>query len=635
MKNGTQVDITPDKSLIKKLGMVGYKTEQAIAELIDNSIDARIDGAREEIRVELDFKGRRIIVSDGGRGMSISQLADAMTIAKESKEDKRLGRFGIGMKSACSALGRKFLICTSETNSDVEYRAEYDEDAWLSDESRGWNNFNITEEPIKGRQWHGTRITISEIRVSLYPNQVSRFRDSFGLRYGPYLQDGQASIRVNSLYCRQAEFDVVAGSRIPVDIRLEFGHRITGYLELMKKHSVRGQYGINLFKNGRLIKAFEKFGFQPHPKDSKVIGRLDLDHVLVNFSKSAFIEDSPEYELAVEKFRNSDALQKMLRSSRTVDETLVPIEAVFDYFDGTGQPKHLAKRVSSNLSKQMLNSSEPFQITTGKETATVSIESLRDGSFYQIGREDGRMLIIINRNSKAFEFVKNPLFLMAVIASEARLLADNRDLADIVRLRNNAVISFLDDWSTKKEPIPRDRDTPIPTIAGYGLEEDLVELHEFLKERYEFKFQFTSLSTLAPYLHNLPGQVIYSLHTTPGNSRYLAELLSDKFSDDLAVVDRPNLSQISALLGVRSVSRIVVVWEYSSIPGSTIAEPEKAFVDLLTDMRTHGVALAPSEAVHILEHMRWRNILNMEKLERHAKAARRTAMLNTLLEMTD
>ena len=115
----------------------------------------------------------------------------------------------------------------------------------------------------------------------------------------------------------------------------------------------------------------------------------------------------------------------------------------------------------------------------------------------------------------------------------------------------------------------------------------------------------------------------------------MAELLSDKFSDDLAVVDRPNLSQISALLGVRSVSRIVVVWEYSSIPGSTIAEPEKAFVDLLTDMRTHGIALAPSEAVHILEHMRWRNILNMEKLERHAKATRRTAMLNTLLEMTD
>lgn len=38
------VDITPDKSLIKKLGLVGYRTEQAVAELVDNSIDARVEG---------------------------------------------------------------------------------------------------------------------------------------------------------------------------------------------------------------------------------------------------------------------------------------------------------------------------------------------------------------------------------------------------------------------------------------------------------------------------------------------------------------------------------------------------------------------------------------------------------------
>jgi len=35
------VDLTPDKSLVKKIGLAGYRTEQAIAELIDNAIDAR------------------------------------------------------------------------------------------------------------------------------------------------------------------------------------------------------------------------------------------------------------------------------------------------------------------------------------------------------------------------------------------------------------------------------------------------------------------------------------------------------------------------------------------------------------------------------------------------------------------
>ena len=51
MDNGTTIDITPDKSLIQKLGLVGYRTEQAIAELLDNSIDARILNVKEKIDV--------------------------------------------------------------------------------------------------------------------------------------------------------------------------------------------------------------------------------------------------------------------------------------------------------------------------------------------------------------------------------------------------------------------------------------------------------------------------------------------------------------------------------------------------------------------------------------------------------
>ena len=76
--NSMLVDITPDKSLVKKLGLSGYRTEQALAELVDNSIDARIDGARETVAVLLDFDGRRIVVSDDGRGMDGERLAGAM-----------------------------------------------------------------------------------------------------------------------------------------------------------------------------------------------------------------------------------------------------------------------------------------------------------------------------------------------------------------------------------------------------------------------------------------------------------------------------------------------------------------------------------------------------------------------------
>lgn len=49
------VDITPDKSLIKKLGLTGYRSEQAIAELIDNSIDGRIEKRIEHVDIRLNF----------------------------------------------------------------------------------------------------------------------------------------------------------------------------------------------------------------------------------------------------------------------------------------------------------------------------------------------------------------------------------------------------------------------------------------------------------------------------------------------------------------------------------------------------------------------------------------------------
>ena len=64
------IDITPDKSLFKKLGLVGYRTEQAVAELVDNSIDARLDYT-EHIEVCLDYKLGRITVSDDGSGMNL------------------------------------------------------------------------------------------------------------------------------------------------------------------------------------------------------------------------------------------------------------------------------------------------------------------------------------------------------------------------------------------------------------------------------------------------------------------------------------------------------------------------------------------------------------------------------------
>jgi len=141
MKDKTIVDITPDKSLIQKLGLTGYRTAEAISELLDNSIDARISGETERIDIVLDYGGKGISVSDSGIGMNLEELKNGLTIAKGTKlEKEKIGKFGLGMKSACSTLGREFTITTSKDNSDLEYFIHYDEEEWLTDSSKTWNN---------------------------------------------------------------------------------------------------------------------------------------------------------------------------------------------------------------------------------------------------------------------------------------------------------------------------------------------------------------------------------------------------------------------------------------------------------------------------------------------------------------
>jgi len=281
MVTNISVDITPDKSLIQKLGLVGYRTEQAIAELLDNSIDARIENQEEKINVHLDFEKKWIGVRDDGYGMNKDDLKNAMTIAKGTKSEGKLGQFGIGLKSACSALGKKFIIRTSKIDSNKEYRAEYDENSWLTDDSLSWKNFNITEKILSPEEdWHGTRIVISELKVPLYPNQVTKFKENFGIRYAPYLQSKQVSIQINTAICKPKSEDIEKGSKIEVEIPLSSGRKVNGYVALLKKRSIKGHYGIHLFKNGRLIKAFEKFGFSAHPEKAKIIG---ISSILASF----------------------------------------------------------------------------------------------------------------------------------------------------------------------------------------------------------------------------------------------------------------------------------------------------------------------------------------------------------------
>ena len=619
-----RIDITPDKSLIKKLGLVGYRTEQAVAELVDNSIDARLDGT-ENIGVRLDYKLGRITVSDDGSGMDPDALRDALTIARETKGEGKLGRFGLGMKSACSSLGKAFVLTTATPGSRSALSAKYDEDRWLQDGARDWTNFEIEEVDKKDESWHGTEITISRVNVPLYPNQILNFRKRFGIRYGPYIAGGQVRIRINSRDCRPYQPEMVEGSRRQVEMTVPGGHRLAGWVGLLARRSIKGDYGIHLYRNNRLISAFDKFGIHHHPDAARVVGELSLDHVPVNFHKTGFLVESTEYRSASRYFVEHPAVRETLRgasSSRRADQD---VRSVLSFHQDQDLPP-LDTRMSSANAERLLR--EASRVAQQKDGAAFSFE-FDDSAACRMERDGAGLRVGIGRKSGAFRLFKNPLFLLALIRIEAELAAEGQPYRDFVERRNRMLEQFIADRLPKPKGGGRARREAVP-LPGYTLQSELIELHDHLQENFEHGFQFTGLSTLAPFLQNAYGRMVYGLHTINGAGQPLVELITGH-SGEFAVLLNPRRGELEALLAPTASSRFIAVREYEEEPVPAWAGPEKAWLDLYFEVTRGILPIYQDELITILGELLDRGLARPAKLRSLAGRRRMLDEVNAYL----
>ena len=610
-----KVDITPDKSLIKKLGLAGYRTEQAISELIDNAIDAKVPGRIQRIDVSLGFNEKTITITDSGLGMNMSELKNALTIAKETKSDAHiLGRFGIGMKSACSNLGRRFRISTRKENSDTEFYVEYDEEVWLADKTLDWKNFEIHKvkktEPRNGT----TTITISKLNVPLYPNQVTSFKETFGIRYGPYLESGQVDLRINSRECKAMEPDIEEGTRREISISLPGSDRLVGWIGLLKKRSIKGDYGIHLYRKRRLIKAFAKFGIRAHPEIAKVIGEIHLDHVPVNFHKTGFLTETLEYRESVNAFKNDpvviEILQNQLSRKVKAGEISRILESTYARPDVP-----IDTRMSTANAKTMLKKAEAFSVKGRLGKITMEFHD-RESDLYSIYEKSGSYIITINRSSVVFQVFKNPLFLIGMIKVEAELIMESPlKYKDLLRERNNAWNKFVEDWSPRKDRAEQVRDKrQEASYANYSLSEELIELHDHLKERFAQPFQFTGLSTLSPFLHNAYSTIVYSIQTAKGSGSELQDMIREHCKDRFTVLLEPDPREMDVVVGLPNLKKIIVIREYAEKPTLTWAGPEKSWLDLYVQVEKKRLGLYRDEIPVILDELAGRNLVSETKL---------------------
>jgi Histidine kinase-, DNA gyrase B-, and HSP90-like ATPase len=110
------------RRLMGSLRDIGYDAPAAVADLLDNSIDA--DARNIDITISAEGADSWVRVADDGSGMSARRLEEAMRYGSSRLyDDEDLGAFGLGLKTASLSQCRRLTVATRTTpRSRIEIR---------------------------------------------------------------------------------------------------------------------------------------------------------------------------------------------------------------------------------------------------------------------------------------------------------------------------------------------------------------------------------------------------------------------------------------------------------------------------------------------------------------------------------
>lgn len=117
------VNIEPTTKLIGSTRKAGYDVYGAIADMVDNSLEPRVQAKNVYITVNAT---KHIVIADDGIGMDEATLQEAMRMGARCHKTKGiLGGFGLGMKTAGTSMGTVLTVITRKQGSPV-MAATYD-----------------------------------------------------------------------------------------------------------------------------------------------------------------------------------------------------------------------------------------------------------------------------------------------------------------------------------------------------------------------------------------------------------------------------------------------------------------------------------------------------------------------------
>lgn len=320
----------PSPRLMENIGATNQSTEEAIGELVANSLDAC--DSFEDTQITIDLRDEQIKVIDNGRGMTLDILSEAVRIAEDmsshlERKEGAKGHFGMGFKTSCSTLGYYYEIFTRPKNGNVEYHVAFDIHDYIK-RQYGDNAWDViiedsTPRPSSplGNISHGTAFVIKQLKSK---NRVpSAIRAYIEKAFKPDIKEG-AQIKLidgNDEYAIQIQKDsFIKGSRIEIDEK--FGpnnkYHITGWMALDKQTNNSGFYGFNIYRKNQLVEQFNKSWFPAHLMTSRIIGEVNMDFLEATFYKQGVQQASEGWTYA--KDHMTEYLKSIVSASRNISK---------------------------------------------------------------------------------------------------------------------------------------------------------------------------------------------------------------------------------------------------------------------------------------------------------------------------
>jgi hypothetical protein len=143
----TAIEVIPSaRRLIKSLRDMGYDFAQAVADVVDNSVEA--GATLVAIDIEFDGDDSWVRIADNGKGMKPDALREAMRFgAERTYEADDLGKFGLGLKTA-SLSQCECLSVASRWNRDRAAIAGYSWDLAHIEKSNKWEIIPIDKDSV-------------------------------------------------------------------------------------------------------------------------------------------------------------------------------------------------------------------------------------------------------------------------------------------------------------------------------------------------------------------------------------------------------------------------------------------------------------------------------------------------------